>query len=103
MEYPCLLYTSQNPVKPYPYRAEDLTYPNTGAGIQLAATLTIPTGKGPFPAVVLITGSGQQDRDESLLGHKPFLVLSDYLTRKGIAVLRSDDRGAGGSLSLIHI
>jgi pimeloyl-ACP methyl ester carboxylesterase len=87
----------QNPVKPYPYRAEDLTYPNTGAGIQLAATLTIPTGKGPFPAVVLITGSGQQDRDESLLGHKPFLVLSDYLTRKGIAVLRSDDRGAGGS------
>jgi hypothetical protein len=87
----------QNPVKPYPYRAEDLKYPNPGAGIQLAATLTIPTGKGPFPAVVLITGSGQQDRDESLLGHKPFLVLSDYLTRKGIAVLRSDDRGAGGS------
>jgi len=87
----------QNPVKPYPYRAEDLTYPNTAAGIQLAATLTIPTGKGPFPAVVLITGSGQQDRDETLLGHKPFLVISDYLTRKGIAVLRSDDRGAGGS------
>jgi pimeloyl-ACP methyl ester carboxylesterase len=87
----------QNPVKPYPYRAEDLKYPNPGAGIQLAATLTIPPGKGPFPAVVLITGSGQQDRDESLLGHKPFLVLSDYLTRKGIAVLRSDDRGAGGS------
>jgi fermentation-respiration switch protein FrsA (DUF1100 family) len=87
----------QNPAKPYPYRAEDLKYPNPGAGIQLAATLTIPPGKGPFPAVVLITGSGQQDRDESLLGHKPFLVLSDYLTRKGIAVLRSDDRGAGGS------
>jgi len=87
----------QNPVKPYPYRAEDLTYRNASAGIQLAATLTIPAGKGPFPAVVLITGSGQQDRDESLLGHKPFLVISDYLTRKGIAVLRSDDRGAGGS------
>ena len=87
----------QNPVKPYPYGAEDLKYPNPGAGIQLAATLTIPTGKGPFPAVVLITGSGQQDRDESVMGHKPFLVLSDYLTRKGIAVLRSDDRGAGGS------
>ena len=87
----------QNPVKPYPYRAEDLQYANPGAGIKLAATLTIPPGKGPFPAVVLITGSGQQDRDESLLGHKPFLVLSDYLTRKGIAVLRSDDRGAGGS------
>jgi len=87
----------QNPQKPYPYRAEDLKYPNAQAGIQLAGTLTIPPGKGPFPAVVLITGSGQQDRDESLLGHKPFLVLSDYLTRKGIVVLRSDDRGAGGS------
>src|ERR1017187_9291764 len=87
----------QNPVKPYPYRAEDLKYPNKGAGIELAGTLTIPQGKGPFPAVVLITGSGQQDRDESLMGHKPFLVLSDYLTRKGIVVLRSDDRGAGGS------
>jgi pimeloyl-ACP methyl ester carboxylesterase len=87
----------QNPAKPYPYREDDLKYPNAAAGIQLAATLTIPQGKGPFPAVVLITGSGQQDRDESLLGHKPFLVLSDYLTRKGIAVLRSDDRGAGGS------
>jgi pimeloyl-ACP methyl ester carboxylesterase len=87
----------QNPVKPYPYRAEDLQYENPRAGIELAATLTIPPGKGPFPAAVLITGSGQQDRDESLLGHKPFLVLSDYLTRRGIAVLRSDDRGAGGS------
>ncbi len=87
----------QNPEKPYPYRAEDIKYANPVAGIQLAATLTIPAGKGPFPAVVLITGSGQQDRDESLMGHKPFLVLADFLTRKGIAVLRSDDRGAGGS------
>jgi len=87
----------QTPAKPYPYREEELKYPNASAGIQLAATLTIPPGKGPFPAVALITGSGQQDRDESLMGHKPFLVLSDYLTRKGIAVLRSDDRGAGGS------
>ena len=87
----------QNPAQPYPYRAEDLRYPNATAGIQLSATLTIPRGKGPFPAVALITGSGQQDRDESLMGHKPFLVLADYLTRHGIAVLRSDDRGAGGS------
>jgi hypothetical protein len=87
----------QNPEKPYPYRAEDLKYPNPKAAIQLAGTLTIPTGKGPFPAVVLITGSGQQNRDEFLLGHSPFLVLSDYLTRKGIEVLRSDDRGAGES------
>jgi uncharacterized protein len=87
----------QNPVKPYPYREEEVTYDNKTAGIQLAGTLTIPPGKGPFPAVVLITGSGQQDRDETLLGHKPFLVLSDYLTRRGIAVLRTDDRGIGKS------
>jgi len=87
----------QNPVKPYPYRAEDLAYANPRAGIQLAATLTLPPGPGPFRAAILITGSGQQDRDETILGHKPFLVLADYLTRHGIAVLRSDDRGAGGS------
>jgi len=87
----------QNPTKPYPYREEDLTYENPGAGIRLGATLTLPNGPGPFPAVVLITGSGQQDRDESVFGHKPFLVFADYLTRKGLAVLRSDDRGAGKS------
>ena len=87
----------QNPLRPYPYREEDLTYQNRTAGISLGATLTLPNGPGPFPAVVLITGSGQQDRDESLFGHKPFLVLADYLTRKGLAVLRSDDRGAGKS------
>jgi hypothetical protein len=87
----------QNPVRPYPYREEDLAYENRDAGISLGATLTLPNGPGPFPAVVLITGSGQQDRDESLFGHKPFLVLADYLTRKGLAVLRSDDRGAGKS------
>jgi len=87
----------QNPTKPYPYRDEDVSYENKEQSVTLAATLTIPNGKGPFPAVVLITGSGPQDRDESLLGHKPFLVLSDYLTRKGIAVLRADDRGTGKS------
>jgi pimeloyl-ACP methyl ester carboxylesterase len=87
----------QNPVKPYPYREEDVTYANKAAGNTLAATLTIPPGKGPFPAVLLIVGSGPHDRDESLLGHKPFLVLSDYLTRKGIVVLRADKRGVGKS------
>jgi fermentation-respiration switch protein FrsA (DUF1100 family) len=85
----------QNPLKPYPYREEDVTYKS--AGSTLAATLTIPPGKGPFPAVLLIAGSGEHDRDESLLGHKPFLVLSDYLTRKGIVVLRADKRGVGKS------
>ena len=87
----------QNPVKPYPYREEDVAYKNDAAGITLAATLTIPPGKGPFPAVLLITGSGPQDRDESLMGHRPFLVLADYLTRRGVIVLRADDRGVGKS------
>ncbi|MGA3045603.1 MAG: alpha/beta hydrolase [Terracidiphilus sp.] len=87
----------QNPVKPYPYHQEDVKYSGKAAGVTLAATLTIPSGKGPFPAVLLIAGSGPHDRDESLMGHKPFLVLSDYLTRKGIVVLRADKRGIGKS------
>jgi len=87
----------QNPTKPYPYKEEEVTYENKVQNVTLAATFTIPQGSGPFPAVLLITGSGPQDRDESLLGHKPYLVLSDYLTRHGIAVLRADDRGIGKS------
>ena len=87
----------QEPKKPYPYREEQMQYPSKGAGVTLAATLTIPSGKGPFPAVVLLTGSGPQDRDETLAGHRPFLILSDHLTRKGIAVLRADDRGTAKS------
>ena len=66
-------------------------------GVTLAGTLTLPPGRGPFPAAILISGSGPQDRDESLLGHKPFAVLADHLTRQGIAVLRYDDRGFGAS------
>ncbi len=87
----------QDPVQPYPYRSEDVSYKNAAQGNELAATLTLPPGKGPFPAVLLLTGSGPQDRDETLMGHRPFLVLSDYLTRRGIAVLRADDRGIGKS------
>ncbi|HEY8669725.1 MAG TPA: alpha/beta fold hydrolase, partial [Terriglobales bacterium] len=87
----------QNPVKPYPYREEEVSYSNPAAKIQLAATLTIPPGKGPFPAVLLMAGSGPHDRDETLMGHKPFFVLADYLTRKGIVVLRADKRGIGKS------
>jgi pimeloyl-ACP methyl ester carboxylesterase len=84
----------QVPVKPYPYREEEVVVENPKAqGVKLAGTLTIPPGKGPFTAVILITGSGAQDRDESLLGHQPFLILADALTRKGIEVLRVDDRG----------
>ena len=87
----------QDPIKPYPYDEEEVVYENKEAGIQLAGTLTTPKTEGPFPAVLLITGSGKQDRNEEVFGHRPFLVLSDYLTRQGIAVLRVDDRGVGGS------
>ena len=87
----------QTPKPPYPYAAEDVTFENAAAKVTLAGTLTLPKGDGPFPAVVLVSGSGPQDRDESLFGHKPFLVLADHLTRQGIAVLRYDDRGVAKS------
>lgn len=87
----------QDPVEPYPYVAEDVRYPNPDGGHVLAGTFTRPGEGGPFPAVILITGSGPQNRDEALMGHRPFLVLSDHLTRRGIAVLRFDDRGVGES------
>jgi len=83
--------------KDFLYKVEDITFTNSKAGIKLAGTLTTPEGDGPFPVVVLISGSGPQNRDEELMGHKPFLVLSDYFTRNGIAVLRYDDRGVGDS------
>lgn len=82
----------QVPKPPFPYAAEDVTV-QSAPGVTLACTLTHPTGAGPFPAAVLITGSGPQDRDEALMGHQPFLVLADHLSRHGIAVLRCDDRG----------
>jgi pimeloyl-ACP methyl ester carboxylesterase len=96
-EKPFALSRPQVPTKPYPYREEDVTFRNERADITLAGTLTLPPGEGPFAAVVLISGSGPQDRDESLMGHKPFLVLADHLTRAGIAVLRYDDRGVARS------
>jgi pimeloyl-ACP methyl ester carboxylesterase len=87
----------QEPKPPFPYRSQDIKFSNKKAGIELAGTLTIPEGDGPFPAVILITGSGTQNRDEEIMGHKPFLVIADHLTRNGIAVLRYDDRGIGQS------
>lgn len=87
----------QTPIKPYPYYSEEVTFQNTKANISLAGTLTLPMKKGNFPVVILITGSGPQTRDEEIFGHKAFLVLSDYLTKNGIAVLRYDDRGVGQS------
>lgn len=87
----------QEPKPPYPYREEEVTFMNTVENFTLAGTLTLPEGEGPFPAVVLISGSGQQDRDETIFMHKPFKVMADHLTRNGIAVLRYDDRGVGKS------
>ncbi len=87
----------QEPAAPYPYEEEQVAYENTEDDVRLAGTLTHPQGEGPFPAVLLISGSGPQDRNETLMGHKPFWVLADYLTRRGFAVLRVDDRGVGGS------
>jgi pimeloyl-ACP methyl ester carboxylesterase len=87
----------QDPQKPYPYIEEEVTYENKKDGVRLAGALTLPRGTGLHPAVLLITGSGPQDRNETVAGHRPFLVLADHLTRSGIAVLRVDDRGVGGS------
>ncbi|HVX25138.1 MAG TPA: alpha/beta fold hydrolase [Parafilimonas sp.] len=85
----------QTPKPPFPYKSEDVIY--NGNGLQYGATITIPEGKGPFPAVLLITGSGAQDRDETIFYHKPFAVIADALTKDGFVVLRVDDRGVGKS------
>jgi pimeloyl-ACP methyl ester carboxylesterase len=84
---------SQEPLPPFPYKAENVTFENREAGIRLAGTLTLPESPDNVTAVVLISGSGPQNRNEEIVGHKLFLVLADYLTRQGIAVLRFDDRG----------
>jgi len=85
----------QTPKPPFPYDAIEVSYENKLG--KLAGTLTVPHGTGPFPAAILITGSGPENRDEEVFGHKPFLIIADYLSRHGIAVLRLDDRGVGGS------
>lgn len=85
----------QEPKPPFPYKIEEVAFQN--GTVNLAGTLTLPDGDGPFPAVLLISGSGLQDRDETLVGHKPFWVLADHLSRAGIAVLRVDDPGIGKS------
>ena len=87
----------QAPVKPYPYYEEEVVFENVEANIVLAGTFTRPAQKRTYPVVVLISGSGRHDRDGSMVTHRPFLVLSDYLTRNNIAVLRYDDRGFGES------
>lgn len=88
---------TQEPVKPYPYYSEEVKVDNKLDSVILAGTLTLPSREGKYPVVILISGSGPQNRDEELLNHKPFLVLSDYLTRNGIGVFRYDDRGTASS------
>ena len=85
----------QTPQAPFPYTETNITFSSLAKGIKLAGTLTVPKGPGPFPAAIFVSGSGGQDRDETMLGHKPFHVLADQLTRLGIATLRYDDRGVG--------
>src|SRR5690606_41813795 len=87
----------QDPKPPFPYLEEEVTFKNKQANLTLAVTFTYPENLDNIPAVILISGSGPQDRNEELLGHKPFFVLADHLTRNGIAVLRFDDRGTGKS------
>jgi pimeloyl-ACP methyl ester carboxylesterase len=87
----------QEPKKPFPYNEENIVFENKKAGIKLSGTLTFPVSNRKLPAVILVTGSGQQDRNETIGGHKPFWIIADYLSRNGIAVLRFDDRGIGGS------
>jgi pimeloyl-ACP methyl ester carboxylesterase len=87
----------QEPTKPYGYYSEEVTFQNPQANVTLSGTLTLPSVEGNYPAVILISGSGPQNRDGEMIGHKPFLVLSDHLTKNRIAVLRYDDRGVGKS------
>ena len=87
----------QDPQPPFNYRINEVIFRNEKEGFDLTGTLTIPEGDGPFPAMVLVSGSGQENRDEELMNHRPFWVIADYCARHGVAVLRYDDRGVGGS------
>lgn len=96
-QVPVIVKRSQEPTKPYAYNEEEISFPNENAKIKLAGTFTYPKNKINCPAVILITGSGPQNRNEEILGHQSFMVLADYLSNRGIAVLRFDDRGVGES------
>lgn len=94
-EKPAQLSRPQTPHAPFPYYSEDLSFYNADKSIRFGATLTAAASRKPAPAVLLISGSGPQDRNEDLFGHQPFAVIADYLSRKGYTVLRVDDRGVG--------
>ena len=87
----------QTPHPPYPYEEVEVTCPGRAAGVRLAGTLTLPNLDRPCAVVILIPGGGAHDRDYTILRHRPFLVLADRLTRRGVAVLRFDERGVGES------
>src|SRR5688572_28135476 len=87
----------QEPSKPYSYYTEEVTFKNSQANVALAGTLTLPSAAGNYPAVIIISGSGRQNRDGETSGHKPFLIIADHLTKHGIAVLRYDERGVAKS------
>jgi pimeloyl-ACP methyl ester carboxylesterase len=87
----------QEPQDPFPYLEEEIVFHHVNANFDMAGTLTLPEGEGVFPLILLISGSGPQDRNEEILGHKPFLIIADYLTKKGYAVFRYDDRGTAKS------
>jgi len=87
----------QEPQAPFPYLEEEVVFHHVNANFDMAGTLTLPKGDGVFPLILLISGSGPQDRNEEILGHKPFLIIADYLTKKGYAVFRYDDRGTAKS------
>lgn len=87
----------QTPKPPFNYFSEEVEYDNADKSLRYGATFTRPSGNSKCPTVIIISGSGTQDRDGSMFGHKLYWVLADYLTRNGIAVLRVDDRGAGKS------
>lgn len=97
VDKPTELRRPQHPKRPFPYFEEEVVVNNPAGWVRLGGTFTRPKQPGRYPAVVLVTGSGPQDRDETLFGHKLFLVIADHLTRQGIAVLRCDDRGVGKS------
>lgn len=93
-----VVHKPQTPIEPLPYISEEVTIPDKSQNkVSLSGTLTLPDSTGIFPAIILIAGSGPNDRDETIFGHKPFYVISDYLTRNGFAVLRYDKRGVGKS------
>ncbi len=90
----------QHPVAPFPYVTEEVSFANAKADVTLVGTLTFPEGcrRGEkVPVVLMVTGSGAQNRDEEIVGHKPFWVIADFLARNGIASLRYDDRAVGKS------